>query len=105
MLLDDDDIPHIQAECSGCGFVFDLKYGIDCPACHHVGVRWARVVHCTTCNDTGNVNGEACVTCSFMNQSDYPGRLSSPHAHNRGDERDIAELDKIFKLEDTRRTQ
>ena len=44
MRIDDNDIPHIQAECSGCGFLFDMKYGTNCPACHHVGVKWARQV-------------------------------------------------------------
>jgi hypothetical protein len=104
MLLDDNDIPHIQAECSGCGFVFDLKYGTDCPACHHIGVSWARIIHCATCNDTGNIHGEPCVSCAFMKR-DYPGRLCSPYAHTKGDERDITELDRMFALDDTRRTQ
>ena len=22
-----DDVPHIQAECSDCGFIFDMKFG------------------------------------------------------------------------------
>ena len=39
-----DDIPHIEAQCAECGFLFDMKWGLDCPACHHTGVRWARLV-------------------------------------------------------------
>ena len=39
-----DDVPHIQAECSHCGFLFDMKFGTDCPACKGVGVKWARLV-------------------------------------------------------------
>ena len=105
MRIDDDDIPHIQAECAGCGFTFDMKFGLGCPRCHAMGVKWARLLHCATCGDTGNVNGEPCIACGvpITYHSDYPGRLSSPHAHTRGDERDIAELYNIFKLEDTRR--
>ena len=41
---DENDVPHIQAECANCHFVFDLKFGTDCPKCHHVGVKWARLV-------------------------------------------------------------
>lgn len=40
----DENVPNIQAECADCGFIFDLKFGVDCPACHHTGVRWARLV-------------------------------------------------------------
>ena len=38
-----DDVPHIQAECSTCSFVFDLKWGLSCPRCHSTGVKWARL--------------------------------------------------------------
>ena len=39
-----NDVPHIQAQCADCGFLFDLKFGTDCPACHHVGVSYVRLV-------------------------------------------------------------
>lgn len=39
-----DNVPHIAAACADCGFVFDLKFGTDCPACHHTGVKWAQLV-------------------------------------------------------------
>jgi hypothetical protein len=39
-----DDVPHIQAQCAQCGFLFDLKFGTDCPKCNHVGVSWAHLV-------------------------------------------------------------
>jgi predicted Zn-ribbon and HTH transcriptional regulator len=39
-----DDVPHIAAECAECGFLFDLKFGTDCPACHHTGVKWAQLI-------------------------------------------------------------
>lgn len=38
------DIPHIEAQCAGCGFLFDLKFALCCPACKHVGVSYARLV-------------------------------------------------------------
>ena len=63
MRIDDNDVPHIQAQCAGCGFLFDMKFGNDCPACHHIGVKWARLIKCATCGDTGNVNGEPCEGC------------------------------------------
>lgn len=44
MQIDDDDVPNIQAQCAGCGFLFDMRFGLDCPACHHIGVKWAQLV-------------------------------------------------------------
>ena len=41
---DDPQVPHIEAACADCGFLFDLKFSTDCPACHHTGVRYARMV-------------------------------------------------------------
>ena len=40
----DPNVPHIAACCADCGFVFDLKFGTDCPSCHHRGVKWAHLV-------------------------------------------------------------
>jgi len=40
-----ENVPRIQAQCAECGFLFDLCKGTDCPACHHTGVRWARLVN------------------------------------------------------------
>ncbi len=39
-----NDVPHIQAECSNCHCIYDMKYGATCPKCHMEGVRWARLV-------------------------------------------------------------
>jgi hypothetical protein len=129
MRIDDNDVPHIQAQCAGCGFLFDMKFGNDCPACHHIGVKWARLIKCATCGDTDNVNGEPCEGCIRAEPTmesqralhddpamkavdtylrwqtsaiDYPGRLCSPYAHTEGDQKDIAELDRMFTLEDKR---
>ena len=44
MRIDDNDVPHIQAQCSSCGFLYDLKFGLSCPACNGIGVCWARLV-------------------------------------------------------------
>jgi hypothetical protein len=105
MRIDDNDVPHIQAQCSSCGFLYDLKFGLSCPACNGIGVRWARLLHCATCGDTGNINGEPCIACGVPTtyHSYYPGRLSSPYSHTAGEEQDLAELNKMYNLEDTRR--
>src|ERR1035437_7203375 len=99
MRIDDNDVPHIQAQCAGCGFLFDMKFGNDCPACHHIGVKWARLIKCATCGDTGNVNGEPCEGCTMESQR---ALLCSPYAHTEGDTKDISELDRMFALEDNR---
>jgi hypothetical protein len=39
-----NDVPHIQAECANCHFIFLLNFGVTCPKCHMEGVRWARLV-------------------------------------------------------------
>ena len=44
MRLEDNDIPHIQAQCSTCGFLYDMKWGLSCPSCRGIGVKWARLV-------------------------------------------------------------
>jgi hypothetical protein len=71
-------IPSIAAECAKCGRIYDLKFVLDCPECHHVGVKWARII------------------------ADYPGKLCSPYAHTEGDLKDIAELNHLYALEDKR---
>lgn len=42
--MNNADVPHISAQCAHCGFIFDLKFGTSCPACHGIGVKWARLV-------------------------------------------------------------
>jgi hypothetical protein len=116
MRIDDNDIPHIQVECSQCcfRFIFDLRHGTDCPACHHIGVRWARMVTGQEAQEAQDYGSEARTRLrnaldakidawAARSTPDYPGRLSSPYAHTAGEEQDIAELDRMFAMEDTRR--
>ena len=108
MRLNDNDIPHIQACCSGCGFLFDLKYGTDCPSCHHVGVKWARLVseqearepmhkgypYCSTCN--ADVSSEGyCTrpTCTHSKPRNYAVDLD-PDAT-----REVIWCEKLFALD------
>ena len=74
-----DDVPHIVAECAECGFLFDLKWGTDCPACHHTGVKWARLVSEQEAQARTNLR-------------------SSLDAWSK----DITELNKMYSLEDKR---
>ena len=73
-----DGVPHIEAQCAKCGFLFDMKWGLDCPACHSVGVRWARVV------------------------TEEEARMSFRVSLTEGDYKDIAELDRMYAMEDPR---
>jgi hypothetical protein len=84
-----DDIPRIQAECAECGKLFDIKFGFSCPSCHYTGMSIATLI----------ANAEN-VMLSYTN--DYPGRLCSPYAHTQGDAKDIAELERLYLLEDNR---
>ena len=94
-----DDVPHIQAECSHCGFLFDMKFGTDCPACKGVGVKWARLVTEQEAQDFGS---EARMRLRTALDRAYPGRLCSPYALTEGELKDIAELDRMFSMEDKR---
>ena len=94
-----DDIPHIQAECSDCGFIFDMKFGTNCPACAHTGVKWARLVTEQEAQDFGS---EARMRLRTALDRAYPGRLCSPYALTEGELKDIAELDRMFSMEDKR---
>ena len=44
MRIDENDIPHIEAQCAKCGHVFDMKFGLGCPLCQGIGVKWARLL-------------------------------------------------------------
>ena len=94
-----DDVPHIQAECSHCGFLFDMKFGTDCPACKGVGVKWARLVTEQEAQDYGSAARTRLRTA--LDRA-YPGRLCSPYALTEGELKDIAELDRMFSMEDKR---
>lgn len=84
-----DDIPRIQAQCAECGRLFDIKFGLECPSCHYTGTSIATLIA-----------SAASVIQSHTN--DYPGRLASSYAHTQGDVKDIAELNRLYSLEDLR---
>jgi hypothetical protein len=113
-----DDMPfHIQASCASCEFLYDMKYGAECPKCHSTSVAWARRIDAEEyARERNFLFGEmarqmvrkrlndwmAEQHSPYRFSGDYPGRLSSPYALTKGDELDIAELNKIFALEDNR---
>ena len=107
-MLVPDDVPHIEACCADCGFMFDLKFTTDCPACHHTGVRYARLVTEEEAKERyGEVASKRLSTAldritDWQAGKDYPGRLCSPYTHTEGDHKDIAELDRLYALEDKR---
>ena len=119
-----DDMPfHIQASCAICEFLYDMKYGAECPKCHSTSVAWARRIDAEEYARERNFlfgdmarqmirkrlnewmaeqQREPLSPWRVRSGSDYPGRLSSPYTLTKGDELDIAELNKIFALEDNR---
>ena len=98
-----DDVPHIQAECSHCGFLFDMKFGTDCPACKGVGVKWARLVtEQEAWTLLQNYGSEARTRLRTALDRAYPGSLCSPYVLTEGELKDIAELDRMFSMEDKR---
>lgn len=86
-----DGVPHIEAQCAKCGFLFDMKWGLDCPACHGVGVRWARVV----------TNADALSGYWENHPEEYIERMRIVSL-TEGDYADIAELDRMYAMEDPR---
>ena len=103
-------IPHIQASCRDCAFVYDLRYGTHCPRCQGVHVAWARQITQEQYKETMHPHEQfnrafeqkAEALLDTVRRLGYPGRLSSPHSLTPGDELDITELDRMFTLEDTR---
>jgi hypothetical protein len=108
----EDDVPHIQAECSACHFVFDMKFGADCPACEHTGVAWARRI------TIEEYNRERAAKPSYFRRQDleyntkrlpqrqyyyYNNFTREEHTLTEGEKLDIAELDKMYALVDPRR--
>ena len=94
-----DDVPHIQAQCAECGFLFDLRWGTSCPSCNAIGVKWARLVTEQEAQDFGS---EARMRLRTALDRAYPGRLCSPYVLTEGELKDIAELDRMFSMEDKR---
>lgn len=111
-MMYDESVPHIQASCRDCAFVYDLRYGTHCPRCQGVHVAWARQITQGQYKETFHSAREQ-FDKAFERKADslldtvrrlgYPGRLSYPYSLTPGDELDITELDRMFTLEDTRR--
>jgi hypothetical protein len=77
MRINENDIPNISAECAKCFFIYGLKYGLACPRCAGVGVRWARLVTAA--------------------EKELRAGLDAWGLTEK-DNRDISELDKMFAL-------
>lgn len=98
----EDDIPNIEAQCAKCGALYDLRYALACPVCQGVAVRYARLVPKQEAQGMMSDSKAWDVEPIRKATGDYPGRLSSPYAHTTKEQRDIAELDRMFALEDHR---
>ena len=83
-----EDVPHIEAQCAHCGKLFDLKFDIDCPVCHRTGVRFARLIPAR------------CGAETYKRLRTALDRITEWQAPEVS--RDIAELDRIYALKDTR---
>lgn len=89
-MLVPEDTPHIAAACANCGFIFDLKFGTDCPACHHIGVAWAHLLTEQEAKERG----------AYAQQQLRAGL--DAWGLTEGDNKAIAELDRMYALEDKR---
>jgi len=101
-----EDVPRIEAQCSSCGAIYDLKYSIVCTACGHTGVKYARLVNFGEeyiARAHANIHATAMERfAEVQSRKDYPGKLCSPYALTEGEQKDITELEKLYSLEDTR---
>ena len=91
-----DDIPHIQAQCSHCGFLFDLKFGTSCPACTGIGVKWARLVTEQEAQKYGS-DARMRLRTALDNLHRLTGALVE--APNTFEQRSIAECEAIYALD------
>ena len=103
--MNNADVPHISAQCAHCGFIFDLKFGTSCPACHGIGVKWARLVTEQEAQERGAYAQQelrkSLEAFQAQVEKDVPF-MYSPYSHAEGDLKDIAELNRIYAMEDTR---
>jgi predicted Zn-ribbon and HTH transcriptional regulator len=90
---DDPKVPHIEVQCAECGFLFDLKFSTDCPACHHTGVRYARLVSEEETKERYGTEAKSRLRTALDRNTEW----QAP-----GAAKDIAELDRMFTMEDTR---
>jgi hypothetical protein len=102
----DDDIPHIQAACRNCAFIYDLRYGTTCPKCHDIHVSWARLITQKEYKEVMHPNLRMHDGQTINRLSDMVERQMRKELGEYADEQlDIRELDKMYKLEDTREKQ
>ena len=118
-----EDNFRIQAECADCKFLFDATKGLDCPRCRSVHIAWARrITDEEYARERNALFGDyaerllrkkmdeftAEKTKSHLRDAlarierhrDYPGRLSSSYSLTEGDRLDIAELDRMYALQE-----
>ena len=100
----DEDTPHIQACCADCGFVYDLRYGLDCARCNSIRVAWARQI---TTDEYKTImhpketlhDGQTVHRLHAMVEQQMREECNA----YAGEQQDIRDLDRMYNLEDTRR--
>jgi hypothetical protein len=105
-----DDMPfHIQASCASCEFLYDMKYGAECPKCHSTSVAWARRIDAEEYARERNFLFGDMARQMIRKRLDEWAKEEQNHSRTSflvnltyGDRLDIAELNKIFALEDNR---
>lgn len=74
--MDIQHVPHIRGECAKCHHIFDLHFGLDCPACKHVGLTGVayktetEIPHVLT--NSGNYHTWDCPGCEAEAAKNHP---------------------------------
>jgi len=77
-------IPHVVGMCSACGNAYDLTKGIGCPECQSPALAWA--YHATDDDEQADMIKR------------IREKLNPEPVLTEDDKRDIAELERLFKL-------
>jgi hypothetical protein len=100
--MNDDNI-HIQAECADCNFLFDATKGFDCPRCKSVRMSWARRI---TDEDYAREQLFDKVRSTMRQRLDEWAKEEQSRSRTsflvhltEGDRLDIAELDRMYALQ------
>ena len=112
----DEEVPNIQACCASCKFTYNMAFGYDCPRCHGTHIAWARLISESEYAQNRTLYGTVARNVlrdrldewakeeSVLKHTSRPSFRVTEYnwTLTEGEKLDIAELNRLHALEDTR---